>query len=76
MKAGQPLEEPFEPGNPDHVGHYPGELRQVGVDKVIVQRHKDYASMARGRGWPWDRDNIDYDPSIDEDRSKWDEGED
>lgn len=46
--------------------------RWIG-DKPVVERHRerDYSQMARGRGWPWERDFIDYDPTLDEDPVDW-----
>lgn len=97
LEEGEPLEEKFEPGNPDFVtppwekcdicGAEPMTAncnnaacdtpkRYVG-DKPKVKHTKDYATMARGRGWPYERDYIDYDPSTDEDLEEWQEqGED
>lgn len=46
--------------------------RYIGVDAPVVQHKADYASMARGQGWPWARDRIDYDPGIDEDQERED----
>lgn len=60
MRLSRMRDEDFELGNPDNVGYYPGE-------KPIIERHVDYASMARGFNYPFDED-IDYDPRIDEEQ--------
>lgn len=64
-----------EKGNPDYFPPpWEKERRYVG-DKPKVERTKDYSSMTSGRGWPFERDNIDYNPEFDEDRSDHIEGE-
>ena len=83
MNEGDFLEEPFEPGNPDHVGHYPGEPRYIG-DKAVVERKNWYDGLTPRQAYsvkhrlpPELADNIDYEPGTDEDLSEWQEqGED
>lgn len=48
------------------INDLPAGGKWIGKDKVIVKRHTDYGSMARGNNYPWD-DGIDYDPRFDED---------
>lgn len=56
--------------------HYdPPELNDLGRHYIDGRnsrpvRHKDYPSMARGNGWPYMRDDMDYQPDMDEDRSE------
>lgn len=56
----------LEPGNPDGMTYYPGEPK-------VPQAPPDYSRMTRGNGWPFNRDNIDYSPDIDEDHDDWKE---
>ena len=51
----------------------PIHVKYIGEDKAMVVRVKEGNPRARSEGWPFYRDDMDYDPRMDEDWSEHDE---